>query len=325
MSAPSSSTRPTVGFITPATMSKRLVLPAPFGPMIPSASPLASERLSLSATTTAPKLLPRFSTSRIGAIPTDDQTSARSLPPTGMFGAVAFSQMTRSKPLAVFVHCPPTNGVFETFFTGPFAQLTGPTIVFRSVATIAARIAFGILQVLSPLQHVERDLEQPMVEADRLRPWLAGRRGIGVAQFLCALAGQARLEGMTWAPPDFRAQPVAPIAQRRHRRGEQQRLADGHDFRLEALLRRLRPEGREVGRDHHTGHDLDIGLLERRDLGAEVGRKRLIAAGIEQVEAAGLRAVSGSRGSDRPRRCRRRRWGTGRRRSCWSGPSSTAS
>ena len=85
---------------------------------------------------------------------------ADALPPTGMFGAVAFSQMTRSKPLAVFVHCPPTNGVFETFFTGPFAQLIGSDDRIQVGGDDRLQDRLGILRVLSPLQHVERDLEQ---------------------------------------------------------------------------------------------------------------------------------------------------------------------
>ena len=57
-------------------------------------------------------------------------------------------------------------------------------------------------------------------------------------------------------PPDFRGEAIATLAERIDHRGEQQRLADGDDLRLEALLRRLRPEGGEVRRDHVAGDDL---------------------------------------------------------------------
>ena len=87
-------------------------------------------------------------------------------------------------------------------------------------------------------------------------------------------------------PPDFAGEPVAAFAQRVDDGGEQQRLADGDDLRLEALLRRLRPEGREVGRDHVAGDDLRAGRLERRNLRGEIVVHELIAAGIDELEPA---------------------------------------
>ena len=90
---------------------------------------------------------------------------------------------------------------------------------------------------------------------------------------------------MVRRPPDFGGQAVAARAQRLDRRGKQQRLADGDDLRLEALLRRLRPERGEVRRDHHAGDDLDARRLEGRDLRGEVVVHLLIAAGIDQLVA----------------------------------------
>ncbi len=51
-----------------------------------------------------------------------------SLPPTGMFGAVLFSVMTRSNLPPLRCHWPATSGVLVTFFTGSPVQCTGPTI-----------------------------------------------------------------------------------------------------------------------------------------------------------------------------------------------------
>ena len=58
---PSNMTRPASGATVPVTMPNSVVLPAPFGPMMPSASPRNSVRSMPSATTTAPKRLEIFS------------------------------------------------------------------------------------------------------------------------------------------------------------------------------------------------------------------------------------------------------------------------
>ena len=65
MSRPSNSTRPESGATVPVIMPNSVVLPAPFGPMMPSASPSPSERSMPFATTTAPKRLEIFSRVRI--------------------------------------------------------------------------------------------------------------------------------------------------------------------------------------------------------------------------------------------------------------------
>lgn len=58
-----------------------------------------------------------------------DQPSSSSLPPTGMFGAVALVVITSSGPDLPAFHWPATSGVFVTFLTGPLPHATGPTIV----------------------------------------------------------------------------------------------------------------------------------------------------------------------------------------------------
>src|SRR5260221_14388206 len=108
-------------------MMNTVVLPAPCGPMILGASPSPSARSTLSATTTAPNLLEIVSSVRIGAIGGDQEIGC-SLPPSGIFGAVLFSAMTRWNLPFLCCHWPATNGVLVTFFTGVPVHWIGPTI-----------------------------------------------------------------------------------------------------------------------------------------------------------------------------------------------------
>src|SRR5262249_30352298 len=62
-SRPSKRIWPAVGDRPPAIRLNSVVLPAPFGPMMPTASPLALERSRSSATTIDPKLFRRPATS----------------------------------------------------------------------------------------------------------------------------------------------------------------------------------------------------------------------------------------------------------------------
>src|SRR6516225_4883074 len=68
MSMPARMTRPASGATVPLAMPNSVVLPAPFGPMMPSASPSARARSSARATTTAPKLLEIFSKARMAGM-----------------------------------------------------------------------------------------------------------------------------------------------------------------------------------------------------------------------------------------------------------------
>src|SRR5262249_60739136 len=63
-----------------------------------------------------------------GLMISTDYDSSSSLPPTGIFAAVSFCVMTRSKALPLRCHWPETSGVLVTFLTGWPAQRTGPTI-----------------------------------------------------------------------------------------------------------------------------------------------------------------------------------------------------
>jgi superfamily II DNA/RNA helicase len=79
---------------------------------------------------------------------------------------------------------------------------------------------------------------------------------------------------------------IAAIAERFHRSREEQRLADRHDLRVEALLCRLAPERREIRRNENARHDLHVGRLERGDLGGEIIREELEAARAGAIAAA---------------------------------------
>src|SRR5882672_8258611 len=85
-------------------------------------------------------------------------------------------------------------------------------------------------------------------------------------------------------PPYFGRQAVAEITKRFNGGGEQQRLAQRHHLRPEALLPGLRQEGLRVRRDHYAGDDLDALLLEGGDLRREIVVHVLEAARIEQRE-----------------------------------------
>src|SRR5947208_3613430 len=82
MSTPAKITRPASGATVPLAMPNSVVLPAPFGPIIPRASPSASRRSSPSATTTAPKRLEIFSKARIGGIQSSAAGAAASITST---------------------------------------------------------------------------------------------------------------------------------------------------------------------------------------------------------------------------------------------------
>src|SRR5262245_42656731 len=70
ISVPANSTRPASGTTVPHAMPNNVVLPAPFGPMMPSASPSASTRSIACATITAPNRLEIFSKARMEAMRT---------------------------------------------------------------------------------------------------------------------------------------------------------------------------------------------------------------------------------------------------------------
>ena len=67
MSSPSKRIRPALGGSAPATMLKMVVLPAPFGPIIPVMRPASIVKEQRSTAVRPPKRRVRPSTARIGA------------------------------------------------------------------------------------------------------------------------------------------------------------------------------------------------------------------------------------------------------------------
>ena len=124
-----------------------------------------------------------------------------------------------------------------------------------------------------------------MDEADRLGPWPPGCGAVAFSQLSRTFAREGRRERMVGRPPDFRGQAVAAVAKRLDYRREQQCLADGHNLRIEPLLRRLGPEVGEVGRNHVAGDDLAAGFLESGNLRGEIIGERLIASRVDKSEA----------------------------------------
>ncbi len=135
------------------------------------------------------------------------------LPPTGMIGAGLLVVMTRSKRVALAL---PLAGD-QRCLADILHRLAVPVHLADDRLIIGGddRIEDGFgLQALRPLQRVDRDFEQGMLESDRLRPRPSGRLHVGVGQFPGALAGQAGLERMVRRPPDFGGQAVAARSER---------------------------------------------------------------------------------------------------------------
>ena len=209
-------------------------------------APASSDRPTSSVTCRAPKRLLTPSTARIGKSgflgaceAAGDVDVARrrlsysrtSSPPTGISGACVLVVITSSNLPSFFCHWPATSGVLETFFTGPLRPVDRADDGLQAGGADRLDDRKRRPPGRGALDDIGDHLEQRVAEADRLRPWAAGRGGVAVGQRLGAVAGQRRDEGMVGRPPDLRAEAVAALAQRLDRRGEEQRLADGDDLR----------------------------------------------------------------------------------------------
>ena len=292
MSRPSSRMAPPSGRSAPAIRLKSDVLPAPFGPMMPSAVPSATARSMPSATSTEPKALTE-------ALELEDHVSDRLQGGQRRAHAASFasacgtlrfahptvdhrlldrlhlaadrespgrfwlSTMTMSYLLpSLSRHWPPTSGVLAMFLAAKGGRLAPSQ---RDAADDRVELGRGDRlrpsrpprRPLAPLQDVDRDLEQRVDEADRLRPLLAGRRARRRRR--ASLADMPVSDDLNgWLgdhqTSDDRLLPL--VAERLDRDREEDRLADRRRLRLEALLARLVPEGGEVRRQHHAGDDL---------------------------------------------------------------------
>jgi hypothetical protein len=141
----------------------------------------------------------------------------------------------------------------------------------RVVVGLSDRIADRLrLELLRALEHIDRDFQIGVLEADRLRPLLAGCRLIGVAELLCRFAREPRFERMMMRPPHFGRHAHAAVAERLDRGREQKRLERRDDLRPVILLGALRPEDRELRRVEDAADDVAVGLFQLGNLGGEV-------------------------------------------------------
>ena len=102
--------------------------------------------------------------------------------------------------------------------------------------------------------------------------------------------------------------PVAAVAERLDGGGEQQRLGRRHDLRPVALLRALRPEGRELRRVEDAAGDLAVIVLELPDLRGEVVAERRIKPEIDDRRGPSSGSATACRAPYCWRRCRPDRW-----------------
>src|SRR4029077_3234695 len=114
-----------------------------------------------------------------------------------------------------------------------------------------------------------------MDESDWLRPLLSGRLRIGRRKLSGRLTSERRPIGKRRRPPHLRRKVIGGLPDGLNRRGEQQGLGDCTDFWSQSLLPRLRPEGREVRRNHIAGDNLNTRFLKGADLSREIVGQRL--------------------------------------------------
>src|SRR5215472_5467171 len=176
MSEPAKSTRPASGRTLPLTMPNSVVLPAPFGPMMPSASPSPSARSMASATTMAPKRLLTFSSARSGAVIRLRQqfqlAADWNVRRRFVFGDDKLEGVALALPLAGDER---RLGDVLHRLAGPFHRPDHRMIVGGHDG-----IEDGFrFDALGPLEDVDRHFEQRVLIADRLRPGPLGRARIG--------------------------------------------------------------------------------------------------------------------------------------------------
>src|ERR1700730_8622879 len=200
----------------PAIRLKSLVLPAPFGPMMPSASPGATDRSISSAAITEPKVLRRpliFSmrlslatrwtnrnlianlrracSVRLVLLSTDrlHLAAGRNVWRSPVVGDddVVFIAVLHA-PLAADQRC------LCDVFRGEWRQVRSVPLYLADHGIEIGRgdrsdQGFGIA-LRRTLQRIDRHLEQRMHEADRLRPLLLGRGLVAGGEFFRTHAGE---------------------------------------------------------------------------------------------------------------------------------------
>src|SRR3974390_636791 len=167
-SSPANITRPLSGLSVPVARPNRLVLPAPLGPIMPSASPSLSKRSILSATTTAPKRFEIFSRPRIGGITKSAAWLQLSSDRNVRRGLVLGDDKIELAVLAL-----PLSGnkwrLGDILHRGA-GPLNRPYDRLIVCSDDRFEYRFRIIHVFRALEDVDRHLEQSVLESDGLCP-----------------------------------------------------------------------------------------------------------------------------------------------------------
>src|SRR5271157_3568769 len=290
MSCPLKAICPPSGARPPVIRLKTVVLPAPLGPRMPSASPLETSNERSSVTFKAPKLFETFSKERRTVMATSVLAAASSVRDRNglgfdrdlgrlgvgdnnqvVFPLVALHPLARDeRSLANVLHRP----------LAP-VDVADDRVELRCDDGVEKRRL--VRRVFGAFHDVGDDFEDRVPETDPAVPFPPRHRLVFLGQLHRRDAGQRRLERRRRSPPELLRQAGSDVPQRFHRRGDRVGFAHRDHLRTEALLVRLGPEILEVRRDRHAADDLDALLLVGGDDGAEVLLKRLEAAGIEDA------------------------------------------
>src|SRR5881296_921056 len=284
MSRPSNTTAPRSGRRRPAITLRAVVLPAPLGPITPTASRSFTESVRPSRTWSEPKArdTSRSASSAVGLrLLERPQLAARR--------DVRGASIAHDRHVEAHVLATPPLAADQWRLGDVRDRALGPADRPDQRVEIG-RLDGGddgafVVDTRRPLERVEPHLEQGVDEAERLRPLLLRLARVLRGEGRRAGAGQRRLERVLRRPPDLSGHAVTQVAQCLDRARKEQRLADGGDLRTEALLSGLLPERRPVRRDRHAGDDLDLFPLEGRDLRGEVVGEVRIAPGVDDLVA----------------------------------------
>src|SRR2546423_7792121 len=286
-SPPASSTRPAFGRSEPASTFSSVVLPAPFGPTMPMASPGATRKSTPSSTTSAPKRLRTPTATRIWSIrrPRLVRLEVPSDRDAVIVGVLADDEV--DLVLVPRLH-PLTAGDRRRHDVPWHARAR-----FRPVEHADRRLHLHLLQraddgvlvlrIPARLQERGRDVEESEARPGLLVPLLAALGLVAVTERLRADAGQRRGVRPGRMPVARAREVVAESAELGHLRREEpglRDLRDLHHLRV-ALVRSLLPERGEVGRDRERVEDLALRRLELGDLRRVVVRPVLVGARVD--------------------------------------------
>src|SRR5579859_1938680 len=299
-------TEPAVACSEPASTFSSVVFPAPLGPTMPTASSAPSAKSTSCSTSSAPKRFrtPCAASKGVPLVLTRQVLAVRlQLRRDGdLRVVVVLRDLGLDLELAARLH--PLRADDRPVRHRPWDRALGEVHLAdrRADDERLERLGDGrlALRIVARLERGQPDLEDRDRGADLLQPLASGRLRVGVGDLLVGHAERRRAIRPCGAPVDGRGEVVPEAAEGDDLGGEQARLRDLRDLHLlcVALLRRLPPEGREVGRQRERVEDLAVLGLELRDLGREVRRAVLVRARVDDGEA-GLREQRGERAADR--------------------------